>query len=94
MQGHRCKISYHTLFRKNELALPGKQQRRDCIVNTILKYWNESCIFQDILMKYVKAYIHSADIAQGLREHWTYLCRKIIRGKEVILSYDQKCGLK
>ena len=62
MQDLICKItdarSHITLYleKMNLLFLASNRVDIYCIVNTILKYWNENCIYQDILMKYVKAF--------------------------------------
>ena len=38
--------------------------------------------------------LHSADIAQDHRWHWTYLCGKQIQGKKAYPSLGQKYGPK
>ena len=36
--------------------------------------------------------LHSVDIAQDHRWHWTYLCRKQLKDKKAYPSYGQKYG--
>ena len=49
-------------------------------------------LYQDIFMKCLN--LHSVDIAQDHRWHWTYLCGKQIQGKKAYPSQGQKYGPK
>ena len=58
--------------------LPVSNRVEYCIANTVFKYWNG--LYWDVFMKCLS--LHSADMAQDHRWHWTYLCGKQIHGKK------------
>ena len=62
--------------------LPVSDRVEYCIAKTVFKYWME--LYQDIFMKCLS--LHSVNIAQDHRWHWTYLCGKQIQGKKAYPS--------
>ena len=59
--------------------------------NTVLRIPSLSTgmeLYQDIFMKCLS--LHSVDIAQDHRWHWTYFCGKQIKGKKACPSLGQK----
>ena len=62
--------------------LPVSDRVEYCIANTVFKYWNG--FVPGYIMKCLS--LHSVDIAQDHRWHWTYLYGKKIQGKKAYPS--------
>ena len=80
------KISYRSISLQKNKLVSGQRQIRIPSLSTGME------LYQDIFMKCLS--LHSADIAQDHRWHWTYLCRKQIQDKKAYPSQGQKYGPK